>query len=131
MPKSLGGFVLAVLLTIVSMFAIGLWLSAWAHSGGVATGVGQLILYPLLFFAGLWVPRAQMTPFLRDIGAGRPSAPRSRHFRLPVSGFPSAKSLLVLVAYAAVFGYLAVRYFRWSSWHVARLCHSHGHTGPG
>ena len=113
-PKSLGGFVLAVLLTIASVFAIGLWLSAWARSGGVANGVGQLILYPLLFFAGLWVPRAQMTPVLRGIGDWTPLGAAVQALQTSMlGGFPSAKSLLVLVAYAAIFGYLAVRYFRW------------------
>ena len=52
-PKQLGGFVLAAVLTVAAMFAIGLWVSAWARSAGVANGVGQLIIYPLWFFAGL------------------------------------------------------------------------------
>jgi ABC-2 type transport system permease protein len=113
-PKQLGGFVVAVLLTVGVMFAIGLWLSSWVRSGGVATGVGQLILYPLLFFAGLWVPRQEMTPVLRDIGDWTPLGAAVKAMQTSMQGgFPSAQSLLVMVAYALVFGFLAVRYFRW------------------
>jgi ABC-2 type transport system permease protein len=114
MPKQLGGFVLALLLTIASMFAIGLWVSSFARSAGMAGGVGQLILYPSLFLAGLWTPREVMTPVLRDIGDWTPLGAAVQALQTSMQGgFPSAASLLVMVAYAAIFGFLAVRYFRW------------------
>jgi ABC-2 type transport system permease protein len=113
-PKQLGGFVLAVVLTVAVMFAIGLWLSSFARSGAVATGIGQLVLYPMLFFAGLWVPREQMAPVLRDIGDWTPLGAAVQAMQGSMQGtFPSAGPLLIMVAYAVVFGYLAVRYFRW------------------
>jgi ABC-2 type transport system permease protein len=113
-PKQLGGFILALLLTIAALFAIGLWISAFARSGGTAGGIGQLILYPSLFLAGLWVPREEMTPVLRNIGDWTPLGAAVHALQTSMQGgFPSAQSLLVLVAYAAIFGYLAVRYFRW------------------
>jgi ABC-2 type transport system permease protein len=96
------------------MFAIGLWLASFARSAGVATAIGQLNLYPLLFFAGLWIPREQMTPILRDVGDWTPLGAAVQAMQTSMQGgFPSAQSLLVMVAYAVVFGYLAVRYFRW------------------
>jgi ABC-2 type transport system permease protein len=113
-PRQLGGFVLALLLTVAAMYAIGLWLSSFARSGGVASAIGQLILYPTLFFAGLWIPREQMTPILRDVGDWTPLGAAVQAMRTSMQGgFPSAQSLLVMAAYAVVFGYLAVRYFRW------------------
>ena len=113
-PRQPGGFVLALLLTIAAMFAIGLWLSSFARSAGVATAIGQLILYPMLFFAGLWIPREQMTPILRDIGDWTPLGAAVQAMQTSMQGsFPTAQSLLVMVAYTMVFGFLAVRYFRW------------------
>jgi ABC-2 type transport system permease protein len=114
MPKQPGGFVLALVLTIAAMFAIGLWVSSFARSGAVANGIGQLVLYPLLFFAGLWVPREEMTPVLRSIGDWTPLGAAVQALQSSMQGaFPSAQSLLVMFAYALVFGFLAVRFFRW------------------
>jgi len=113
-PKQLGGFVLALVLTIAAMFAIGLWVSSFARTAGMAGGVGQLILYPSLFFAGLWVPREVMAPVLRDISDWTPLGAAVEALQAAMQGgFPPARSLLVLVAYALIFGFLAVRYFRW------------------
>jgi ABC-2 type transport system permease protein len=114
MPKQLGGFVLSAFLTIAAMFAIGLWLSAWARTTGVANVLGQAILYPLWFFAGLWVPQAQMSSVLRSISNWTPLGDAVQALqRSLLVGFPTTRSLLVLAGYAVVFGFLAVRYFRW------------------
>jgi ABC-2 type transport system permease protein len=101
-------------LTIAAMFAIGLWVSAIARTAGWAGAIGQLLFYPLLFFAGLWLPRERMASVLRDISDWTPmgAAVRSLHSSM-LGTFPSAQSLLVLAAWAVVFGVLAVRFFRW------------------
>jgi ABC-2 type transport system permease protein len=70
--------------------------------------------YPLMFFSGLYYPTQLMPTALKDIA----------HFTLlgaaveaiqdtMLQGFVPAAPLLVLAAYAAVFGYLAMRFFRW------------------
>jgi ABC-2 type transport system permease protein len=113
-PKSPGGFTLGLALTIPTMFAMGLWVSAIARSAGVAGAIGQLILYPCLFFAGLWVPREAMTPLLRSISEWTPLGAAVQALQHSMQGsFPSPQSLLVMVAYAVVFGFLAVHFFRW------------------
>jgi len=71
-PKQPAGFILSLLLTIAAMSTIGLWISAFARSAAVASGIGQLILYPSLFFAGLGLPREVMPGVLRDIGDWTP-----------------------------------------------------------
>jgi ABC-2 type transport system permease protein len=113
-PKQPAGFILSLLLTIAAMFTIGLWISAFARSAAVASGIGQLILYPSLFFAGLWLPREVMPSVLRDIGDWTPLGAAVQAMQSSMQGaFPSAQSLLVMLAYALLFGFLAVRYFRW------------------
>ena len=88
--------------------------AARAHRQIAAGGIGQLILYPSLFFAGLWVPREVMAAILRDIGDWTPSGAAVQAMQSSMQGsFPSAQELLVLLAYALVFGFLAVRFFGW------------------
>jgi ABC-2 type transport system permease protein len=113
-PKQAGGFILALALTVASMFAIGLWIAAIARSAAIAGGIGQLFLFPLLFFAGLWIPRELMTPVLRDISDWFPLGASVQALQSSMQGvFPSAESLLVMAAWALAFGALAVRFFRW------------------
>lgn len=113
-PKEPAGFALALLLTIAALFAIGPWISAFAHSAAAAGGVGQLFLYPSLFFAGLWTPQQVMASWLQDIGKWTPTGAAVHALQTAMQGtFPTAQSLIVLFAYSVVFIALAVRFFRW------------------
>jgi ABC-2 type transport system permease protein len=113
-PKAPGGFALALLLTIATMFAIGLWVAAIARTTGIAGAIGQLFLYPLLFFSGVWIQRERMAPVLRHISDWSPLGAAVHALQDSMQGtFPTAQSLLVMVGWAVLFGLLAVRYFRW------------------
>ena len=113
-PKQPGGFILALALAIAMMFAIGLWVSAVARTTGGASALGNLLFYPLLFFAGLWLPRERMIPVLRDISDWTPLGAAVKALQSAMLGsFPPVASLLVPAAYAVVFGLAAVRFFRW------------------
>ena len=113
-PSQPGGFTLALALTIAAMFAIGLWISAIARTQNAAQGIGQLLLWPMFFFAGLLFPRPFMPAVLRDIGDWTPSGAAVHAMTDSMLGtFPSAQLLLVLAGWALVFGFLAVRFFRW------------------
>ncbi|HUK71470.1 MAG TPA: ABC transporter permease [Streptosporangiaceae bacterium] len=113
-PRQPGGFTLALVLTVAALFAIGLWIAAIARTQNTAAAVGQLLFLPLLFFSGFYWPRASMPPVLRNIGDWTPSGAAVHALQDAMLGsFPSAKSLLVLAAWAVIFGILAVRFFRW------------------
>jgi ABC-2 type transport system permease protein len=113
-PKNPGGFVLAIVLSINALFAIGLWIAAVARSTAAAAGIAQAWFYPLLFFAGLWVPRELMPAALRDVSDLTPLGASVQAMQSAMQGqFPSAASLGVLVAYMVILGLLAVRFFRW------------------
>jgi ABC-2 type transport system permease protein len=114
LPKDLPGFLLAVLLTISSLFAVGLCIAAIVNSDAVAQGIGGFLFFALLFFGGLWIPRPLMPPFLLDISNWMPIGASVDAIQSGMQGsFPSLQSILVLAAYTLVFGYLAVRYFKW------------------
>jgi ABC-2 type transport system permease protein len=113
-PRSAGGLVLALLLTITAVFALGLCIAAVARGAQMAVGLGGVSVASLMFFAGLWVPRAAMPSVLRDISDWTPLGAAVEALQSALqTGFPPLRSLLVLVAYALVFGWLAVRFFRW------------------
>jgi ABC-2 type transport system permease protein len=113
-PADPVGFTLALVLTVSSMFAVGVWICAIARSAVAANTIGQLLLYPLLFFAGLWVPRQAMTPVLRSIGDWTPLAAGVQALQDSMLGtVPPARSLLVMLGHTVLFAVLAIRFFRW------------------
>ena len=112
-PKSAGGLVLALILSIAGVFAIGLLVSAVARprTAGV---LAALCFFPLMFFAGLFLPRAEMPRALFDVSNLTPLGAAVQAIQgAMLNGFPPISPLLVLPAYAVIFGALAVRFFRW------------------
>lgn len=113
-PQNAGAFVLAVLLTVAALFSLGLWIAAIARTGKQASLISSAFFYPLLFFAGLWVPQQVMPGSLRAISDYTPlGASVEALYNANEGHFPPASSLLVLAGYAAVFTVLAVRSFKW------------------
>ncbi len=113
-PKSSPGFILAILLTMVAIFAIGLLVAALANGARRRRHLAAVVVVPLLFFAGLWVPIAALPVQIRDISTWTPLGAAAKAIQDAMqTGFPPAGQLLILVAYAVVAGALAVRFFRW------------------
>jgi ABC-2 type transport system permease protein len=113
-PKSPAGLALSSLLAIGGLFALGLLVAAVAPTSGSVNAIGRLALIPLLFFAGLWLPRALMPTVLQDISNYTPLGAAVEAIQDSMqTGFPPARPLLVLVAYAVVFAVAARRFFRW------------------
>jgi ABC-2 type transport system permease protein len=113
-PKSPGGLVLALAAAMAALFAVGLWISAIARTEQAAGLLAVACFAPMLFFAGLWLPRAEMPKPLLDISNFTPLGAAVQAIQsAQLNGFPPIAPLLVLVAYAVIFGALAVRFFRW------------------
>jgi ABC-2 type transport system permease protein len=67
-----------------------------------------------MFFAGLWLPRADMPAALQAVSDLTPLGAAVGAIQSALlQGFPPVASLLTLLAYAVAFGWLAVRSFRW------------------
>jgi ABC-2 type transport system permease protein len=113
-PKSPGGFALAVVLCVAGLFPLGLLIAAVARTASGASVIGRLVLIPMLFFAGLWWPRELMPAVLRDVSDYIPLGAAVEAIQDSMRGpFPPAAPLLVLTGYAVLFGFLAMRFFRW------------------
>jgi ABC-2 type transport system permease protein len=112
-PKSAGGLVLALSVSIAGVFAIGLWVSAIARPRTVGI-LAAVCFIPLMFFAGLFLPRAEMPRALLDVSNLTPLGAAVQAIQSAMmNGFPPVSPLLVLPAYAVIFCTLAVRFFRW------------------
>jgi ABC-2 type transport system permease protein len=113
-PGSPGGLAVACVLSIAGLFPLGLLIAALSPTATAASVIGRLAFFPLMFFAGLWLPRALMPGVLRGISDYTPLGAAVESIQDSMQGqFPPTAPLLVLAAYAVVFGYLARRFFRW------------------
>jgi len=114
LPREAFAFVLAVVLAAAALLGIGLLIAALAPRTRVAGAIGTMLFFPLMFFAGLWAPRATMGDTLRDIGDYTPLGAAVQALQDATAGtWPSAGQLLVMAAYATICAVLATRLFRW------------------
>jgi len=108
------GFALALLLVAAATFGIGLLITALAASERAANAAGLVTFFPLLFFAGMWVPRTKMNTVLRTISDYSPLGAGVRAVQATIDGhWPAAAALAVMAAYAVGCGAIAARSFRW------------------
>ncbi|NUR71034.1 MAG: ABC transporter permease [Hamadaea sp.] len=114
LPSNPTAFVLGFLLVAATLFGIGLVL-ATAGSAKMTQGLGSLTFFPLMFFAGLWVPREVMPETLQRIGEYTPLGAGVQVMQdATVGHWRQALHVVVLCAYAAVAWGVAARFFRWS-----------------
>ena len=67
-PAAAGWFILALVLGIASLFALGMLVAVVSPTARTATGLGMLLFFPNMFFAGVYFPTEEMSPTLRQIG---------------------------------------------------------------
>ncbi len=107
-------FVFSFLLAAASIFSIGLLVGALARTTTSGQAIGMGIYFPLLFFAGMWIPRSIMPDGLRTISDLTPLGSAVQALEDSWFGVtPDATNLLVMAFYAVVVGFVAVRVFRW------------------
>lgn len=113
-PKSIIGLILMLLVSMAALFAIGLVIAAVSPTGQAAGAIGSAAFFPMMFFAGLWVPRNEMPSALRGVSDFTPLGAAVQGLQSSLfNGFPSVQPVLVLLAYAIVAAVLALRFFRW------------------
>jgi len=107
-------FILSLLLAIAEIFALGLVVVALAPNQTVASIGGGVLFFLLLFMSGLWIQPVQVGVPLRDIMWYSPTGAAVRALLYSVfHATPPAATLLTMAGYTVVFGFVAVRYFRW------------------
>jgi ABC-2 type transport system permease protein len=115
LPLQTFGFVLSVILLIAALFGIGLFVSSLASTQGMAVAFSQILIYPMLFFAGVYLPLSMLPSIVGEICRFTPVGAAVSAMTSTLTGaFPAAQDLLVLAAYAVIFCLAAVRCFRWN-----------------
>lgn len=114
LPRQPVGFLLALALAIAAVLAIGLFVGAIAATTKIANGVGMLLFFPMMFFAGLWLPRDAMPAVLRHVSDATPLGAAAQALQDSTRGqWPEPLQLGVMAAWAIVLGFAATRLFRW------------------
>jgi len=107
-------FILAIVLSIAAIFSLGLVVAAVAPSQTASSALGGVFMFGLLFLSGLWVQPALVGGPLQTIMYYSPSGAAARTLLSSVfNTAPPYEAMVTMVAYAAIFTLLAIRYFRW------------------
>jgi ABC-2 type transport system permease protein len=113
-PHEAGWFVLSVFLGIAALFSLGLLVAAVAPTARSAAGLGWLLFFPNMFFAGVYFPTEEMSPVMRQIGNFTPLGSALHAVRDSWMGLaPRPEYLGIMAAYAVVAAALSARFFRW------------------
>jgi ABC-2 type transport system permease protein len=68
----------------------------------------------MMFFAGLWIPRAIMPHVLQQISDFTPLGAAVQALQDSTAGhWPATSALAMLAAYAIIFAAAAAKFFRW------------------
>lgn len=107
-------FVAVFALSAAALLAIGVLIGALVPTAQAGVGTGMLVYFPMLFFAGIYLPLEIMPEGLRTFSSWTPAGAAVNALGDTWAGTaPSVTGLLVLVATAGVAGGLATRFFRW------------------
>jgi ABC-2 type transport system permease protein len=114
LPGQPAGFLVAFVLAAASLLSVGVLVAAVAPSGRAASGIGTMLFFPMMFFAGLYVPRDAMPAVLRRIGDFTPLGAGVQALQDAAGGaWPQPLHLAVMAAFAVVAGLAAAKLFRW------------------
>jgi ABC-2 type transport system permease protein len=114
LPREPVWFVLSFVLTAVAMAVTGLLIGSVSPTSQSAVAIGMAVYFPLLFFAGLWIPRELMSETLQTMSDFTPLGAAVQAMTDAWYGTtPSLLHLGVILGYILIVGFAAVRFFRW------------------
>ncbi|HUB41025.1 MAG TPA: ABC transporter permease [Streptosporangiaceae bacterium] len=113
-PRQAGGFVLAIVLGGVALLGLGLLLASVATTSRAANAAGAILFFPMMFFAGLWLPIAAMPKVLQHISHITPLGAAVQAMTDAWQGtFPHPLQIVALACYAVALPVAAAKLFRW------------------
>ena len=106
------GYLVAFVLGMTSLFAVGLLLAAVAPSSRVATAIAIPLFFAVMFLGGVYLPRTLLPDILVRIGDITPPGVQGlQDAWLGIA--PQPMPLLGMAVLTLVAGVVAVRVFRW------------------
>lgn len=114
MPSSPLWFLAAYVLGAASLFSLGVLVGSRARRTSSAQVAGMALYFPMLLFAGVWVPRSVMPDALLTISDLTPIGAMVAAMGDAWAGTtPNMVDLSVIALWTVAAGLLAVRLFRW------------------
>lgn len=114
LPEAPIWFVVSFGMALVVMFTLGLFIGALARSQTSGQVLGFSLFFPMLFFAGVYLPRPFMSETLVTISNFTPLGAAVQTLLDSAAGTaPSGQEMAVMAGYTLVCGALAIRLFRW------------------
>uniref|UniRef100_A0AAU2VQ41 Transport permease protein n=1 Tax=Streptomyces sp. NBC_00008 TaxID=2903610 RepID=A0AAU2VQ41_9ACTN len=114
LPGQPFGYLLALLLAVACVLALGSLVCAVSRTTKISAAIGSVVFFPMMFTAGVWVPVQAMPSTLRRIVQVTPFGAASQALDRAASGaWPSWGYLGVMVLWAAAVAAVAIRTFRW------------------
>lgn len=99
---------------LAACLSMGGLVGGLARTAKFATTIGAVLLFPLMFTAGVWLPVSLMPGLLGDIVALTPLGAGALALDAATTGgWPELKELAVMAAWTALLGTAAARFFRW------------------
>jgi ABC-2 type transport system permease protein len=112
-PRQPAEFTLAVVLGALALLSLGLLLASVLPTSRGANAAGAILFFPMMFFAGLWLPIAAMPAALRHVSHVTPIGAAVQAMDDARQGHWHPLYLLILAGYAVAFAAAAARSFRW------------------
>ncbi|PFG44491.1 ABC-2 type transport system permease protein [Isoptericola jiangsuensis] len=114
-PTRTGVVLVAFVLGLTSMFALGMLVAALAPRASAANAVAMSLYFPMLLLAGLWTPGPIMPDLLRQVGQFTPLGAAGQALTTGwfETGFPLVQTV-VMIGWTVVLLPIAIRVFRWS-----------------
>lgn len=116
LPGQIAGYALVFVLCTVASLSLGLLIAALAPTGKAAGAIGSILFFPVMFFAGLWFPRAAMPGWLVRVSDFTPLGAGVQSLQDTANGsWPQPLHIAVMLVWTIAAGAVAVRYFRWEA----------------
>ncbi len=113
-PASPWWFLVSYFLGAIALLSVGLLIGALVPTASSGQAIGMLLYFPLLFFAGVYIPLDVMPQGVRTVSNFTPSGATVQALSASwAGGVPETSSLVVLAAWAIIVGSLAIWFFRW------------------
>lgn len=114
LPRSAGWYAVSLLLALLAAFALGALLTAVSPTTKVGQTLSTIMLFPMLFTAGVWLPVQTMSGWLHTIVAATPFGAAAEALVDSQAGrTPDLVDLAVTGGWTIVLGLIAIRQFRW------------------
>ena len=112
LPQAPLGFLLAFVLGMGSLYALGLLIAAIAPTTAVANALVWPLFVAVMFLGGVYLPRVLLPEFLQRLGDFTPPGVQAL-LDAWAGTMPAVLPLVVMAAIAGVAGVVAARSFRW------------------